>query len=298
MEPDSKPLIDSNPELHSYYLSLESRIGYAYLLGGARHFGYWEHDTYWPFPFSRALRAMEDKVAESLALPAGARLLDAGCGGGNQALYLAKSHGYRILGIDIVDYHVAEAKCNISKANLPAGQVEARKMDYHHLESLDAESFDGIYTLQTLIHASDVAAVLKGFHRLLAPGGRVALFEHNHDFVKDSVEVLANSMGKTNDVASPPAINRPQPIVLKSMLEDAGFTDVVIRDYTANIKPMMRFFYMVAYVPWVVVSFLGLERYFVNLVAVVAAYRHHDLWRYIAISATKPGGSIEGTKSR
>jgi len=293
----AEPVIDSNPELQSYYLSLESRLGYDYLLGGARHFGYWEKvDTSWPFPISRALRAMEDRVAKALDLPPGARILDAGCGGGTQALYLAKKYGYHILGIDIVDYHVKETARRAAKAKLPAGQVEARLMDYHHLESLEAESFDGVYTLQTLIHASDVDTVVKGFYRLLKPGGRIALFEHNHDFVKDSADVLANALRKNTDGAASAGIPKPQPIVLQSMLEEAGFTDVVIRDYTANIKPMIKFFYTLVYVPWVVVSFLGLEKYFANLVGIVAAYRHHDLWRYLAISAMKPGGSVERAK--
>lgn len=35
------PLINDNPELQSYYQSLESRVGYRLVLGGTRHFGYW-----------------------------------------------------------------------------------------------------------------------------------------------------------------------------------------------------------------------------------------------------------------
>lgn len=38
---ETGPLINDNPELQSYYQSLESRIGYRLVLGGTRHFGYW-----------------------------------------------------------------------------------------------------------------------------------------------------------------------------------------------------------------------------------------------------------------
>lgn len=41
MAAETKPLINENPELQSYYQSLESRIGYRLVLGGTRHFGYW-----------------------------------------------------------------------------------------------------------------------------------------------------------------------------------------------------------------------------------------------------------------
>lgn len=34
-------VINDNPELQSYYQSLESRVGYRMVLGGTRHFGYW-----------------------------------------------------------------------------------------------------------------------------------------------------------------------------------------------------------------------------------------------------------------
>lgn len=37
----AQPLINDNPELQSYYQSLESRVGYRLVLGGTRHFGYW-----------------------------------------------------------------------------------------------------------------------------------------------------------------------------------------------------------------------------------------------------------------
>lgn len=38
---EARPLINENPELQSYYQSLESRVGYRLVLGGTRHFGYW-----------------------------------------------------------------------------------------------------------------------------------------------------------------------------------------------------------------------------------------------------------------
>jgi hypothetical protein len=65
---DQEPLINLNQPLQSYYASLESRIGYRLLLGGTRHFGYYDKDTYWPFPINGALRAMEDHLFDTLGL--------------------------------------------------------------------------------------------------------------------------------------------------------------------------------------------------------------------------------------
>lgn len=298
MTTDSEPLINDNPKLQTYYASLESRIGYRVFLGGTRHFGFYEHDTYWPFPIGRALRRMEDQLASLLNLPEGATVLDAGCGVGHVALHLARKFKYRIQAIDIVDHHVAKAKRNFARAKLPEGQLSVRKMDYHHLESLDDASLDGIYTMETFVHATDPKAVVAGFHRILRPGGRIALFEYDHEFISDSPEDMADSMRKINDFAAMPTNAISHPGFFKKTLEEAGFTDVVVHNYSEKIKPMTRLFYLVAYIPWLIVTFLHLEKYFINTVAGVETYRGHGRWRYVAITAQKPGGTIESIKTR
>ncbi|KAK8179526.1 S-adenosyl-L-methionine-dependent methyltransferase [Phyllosticta citribraziliensis] len=299
MEPETErqPLINSNPKLQSYYHAIESRIGYRLFLGGTRHFGYYEQDTRWPFPLSRSLRAMEDKMATSLDLPPGARVLDAGCGVGHVAIRLAKEHGYRVQGIDIVDHHLKKSNRNIARSGLPSGQVTVGKMDYHHLESLETESFDGIYTMETFVHATDPKAVLAGFYRLLRPGGRLSQFEYDHELVESSPEAMAASMRKINDFAAMPTNALSHPGVFEEMLKEVRFTDIVVRDYSENIRPMTRLFYILAYLPFLIITLLGLEKYFINTVAGVESYRGQGRWRYVAISARKPSSTAEISKS-
>ncbi|KAJ5174515.1 uncharacterized protein N7482_000392 [Penicillium canariense] len=291
MEPaqDEQALIDNNPQLQSYYHSLESRIGYRILLGGTRHFGYYEHDTWWPFPLSRPLRVMEDKLAALLDLGRGAYVLDAGCGVGHVAIHLATKYGFKVQGIDVVDHHIVKSRRNIARLGLSEDQVTVRKMDYHHMDSFADGIFDGIYTMETFVHATDPQAVLRNSFRVLRPGGRLALFEYDHELAQNPEEATALSMKKINDIAAMPTNNISQPGVFRQMLEDAGFTDVVVRDYSPNIKPMTRFFYLLAYIPFLIVTFFGLKRFFINTVAGVESYRGRQHWRYVAISASKPG---------
>lgn len=292
---DCEPLINSNPQLQSYYHSLESRIGYRFLLGGTRHFGFYEKDTWWPFPLNKALRAMEDKLAACLDLSPGSYVLDAGCGVGNVAYHLATKRGFKIQGIDVVDHHLSKAKHNISRRGV-TDRIAVQKMDYHHIESLGASKFDGIYTMETFVHATDPKAVLAGFFRALRPGGRVALIEYDHELVGDSPGKMVHSLNNINQFAAMPTNSMSNPGVYKQMLEDAGFTDVVIRDFSDNIMPMTRFFCCLAYVPYVMVSLFGLERHFINTVAGVQSYRGRKHWRFLAISATKPRISDETEK--
>ncbi|KAL4964827.1 class I SAM-dependent methyltransferase [Aspergillus stella-maris] len=305
---DQEPIINPNPTLQTYYNTLESRLGYALLLNGARHFGYYEKDTYWPFPFDRALRAMEDKLAESLNLPPGSAVLDAGCGTGRVAGRLAGYHGLNVLGIDIVDHHLEKARGFIERGGLGGrqnqaqaqgkgqGKVTLRKMDYHHLETLPDESFHGVYTMETFSHATDPRGVLAGFYRVLKQGGRLSLFEYDHTLGIGSTSPstskptdLATSMAQINEYSAMPTNTHSLPGALKTLLENAGFQDVVVTDYSANIVPMTRVFFILAYIPFLLVSFLGLERYFVNTVAGVQSYRGRGFWRYVNVTGRKPG---------
>lgn len=292
---DEQALINNNPQLQTYYQSLESRIGYRLVLGGTRHFGYYEHDTWWPFPLGRALRAMEDRLAAVLDLGPGARVLDAGCGVSHVAIHLASKHGLKIQGIDIVDHHIAKSRQNITRHGLSEDQVTVRKMDYHHLDGFEDEKFDGAYTMETFVHATEPRTVLRNFFRVLRPGGRLALFEYDHELNENPEEAMAISMKRINEFAAMPTNNVSQPGVFRQMLEDAGFTDIIVRDYSPNIRPMTRFFYLLAYVPFLIVTFFGLEHIFINTVAGVESYRGRQHWRYVAITASKPE-STDGTK--
>ncbi|KMP02777.1 hypothetical protein CIRG_02469 [Coccidioides immitis RMSCC 2394] len=249
---EEEPLIDENAPLQSYYASLESRVGYRLFLGGTRHFGYYDPDTLWPFPIGRALRKMEDHLARSLDLFKGARALDAGCG-----------YGLR-------------------------GAIVVQKADYHHLDSFSDSSFDGVYTMETFVHATDPAAALAGFFRVLKPGGSIALYEYDHAKSLDAAEEMVKMFDQVNIHAAMPSNALFEQGRLPSLLEDAGFVDVKVADLSENIKPMLRLFFVVAYIPYLIIRLFGLEAYFINAVAAVMGYRYHYAHRYVAVTAKKP----------
>lgn len=302
MSTDQEPLITPNNALQRYYASLESRIGYRLLLGGTRHFGYYDADTYWPFPISSALRRMEDQLFATLSLQQGARVLDAGCGVGHVAIHLAHK-GLRVQGIDVVDRHLARARRNIAAAGV-AHVVSVRKMDYHHLDALPARSFDGAYTMETLVHAADAEAVLAGLRRVLKPGGTVAFHEYEHDDsaagANADAKQLEASMLAINEYAAMPANTRFRRGALAALLVEAGFEEVQTRDLSEHVMPMLRLFFVLAYIPYLLIALFGLQPYFVNAVAAVETYRARRYWSYAVVSARKPlrqeGG--EGVRER
>lgn len=292
MDEQKEPLINHNPSLQSYYTSLESRIGYQLFLGGTRHFGYYQPNTRWPFPITAALRRMEDHLFNSLKLQPGAKVLDAGCGVGHVAMHLA-GKGLQVFGIDVVKNHVRWAQQCIKDRGFEKS-VTVRLMDYHHLEELPDESFNGVYTMETLVHATSPEQALGEFFRVLKPGGSIALYEYDHAkrdaLPKDVPNDLLKSLEQVNRRASMPANESFEYGVLQSMLESRGFQDVVVGDLSENIKPMIMLFYIVAYIPFLIIRFLGLEAWFVNTRAGVEGYQvlKWGLWRYVAVTAKKP----------
>lgn len=292
MDTETEPLIQPNPSLQRYYASLESRIGYWCFLGGTRHFGYYQPGTKWPFPINSALRRLEDHLFDSLDLQPGAKVLDAGCGVGHVAMHLARK-GLRVHGIDVVSNHLEWARQGI-RANGLEKEVTVRLMDYHHLDGLPDASFHGVYTVETLVHATDPERALGEFFRVLKPGGSIALYEYDHSDLdtvpKDIAKRFVESMEQVNSRASMPANKMFSHGTLQSMLERQGFQDVVVEDLSENVRPMARLFFLVAYIPYLVICLLGLQAWFVNTQAAVDGYRvlKKRLWRYVAVTAKKP----------
>ena len=284
--PTKKSSINPNPVLQKYYASLESRIGYRLFLGGTRHFGYYPSSTSSPLPIDQALRAMEAKLYEALDCPKGSTLLDAGCGVGRVALYMAERGKYKIECIDVVERHVARAKKNIAKEGMQES-VSAQLGDYHHLEDFPSSSFDGIYTMETLVHSTDPLKVLQEFLRLLKPGGHVALHEYDHRDLDKAPQKLADAMKKVNKYAAMPANASFDQDVLKHLLDEAGFEDVQLKDLSEHIVPLIWLFYIIAIVPYMLLKFVGLEHHFVNTVAGAEMYKGRSLWRYIQVTGTK-----------
>lgn len=204
----------------------------------------------------------------------------------------------RVTCIDLVEHHVEKARRNIKRSGLPEGQVTARRADYHHLEWIEDESLDGVYTMETLVHATDLEKVLRGFYRVLKPGGR--LVEHEYETLVTRSEVAGSLAGDVEFVVrySAMPLDLMAPGRLRRTLEEVGFVDVDIVDYSENVRPMLRLFYWMAIVPYYIVKLLRLDRFFVNTVAGAGGLLGQEYWKYISVSARKPGGPAESAKTK
>ncbi|KAJ2892741.1 hypothetical protein MKZ38_009426 [Zalerion maritima] len=296
---DTEPGLDIKTRVLNYYNSLESRLGYKLVLGGTRHFGYWERDTYWPFPINRALRLMEEKLFERLALPPGGRVLDSGSGDGIVALEMHRMGKYEVTGIDLVPRHLSHSWKRVAKAerggNIEKGKVKFKYADFHHLlDEVQSGSFDGVYAIETMAHAADVPLVLSNFYQALKPGGRLCIVDYEHipapEDMSDNEKLLKKAYDEVIDLGAMPANWSNEEGTIEQWIADVGFENVRVVDYSPNIVPMLRLFFCLAIIPYFIIRFLGIEKYFVNTTAGVWGYRGRKYWRFKVWSAQKPGG--------
>lgn len=229
---------------------------------------------------------MEDNLFDRLHLEKDSLVLDAGCGAGLVALHLAR-RGLRVSCIDVVDRHVGWAKNNAHSHGFD-DVITVQKMDYHHLDGFAEGTFDGAYTMETFVHATDPEQALSEFFRVLKPGGSIALYEYDHSNLNKAPEDLRKSIEIINEYTSMPANARFEQGVLQHMMAEAGFEDIQVEDLSVNITPMLRLFFILAYLPYLLVKIFGLESFFINTVAAVKLYKCRGYCRYVAVSARKP----------
>jgi ubiquinone/menaquinone biosynthesis C-methylase UbiE len=272
------------PSIQDYYATRESRWGYQLFLSNTRHFGYYKSPSSWPFPISKALRAMEQKLADTLNLSAGAKVLDAGAGVADVASFMAM-RGLTVEAIDLVDRHITLAKRNVAARKL-TDSVSITKMNYQELDFGD-KYFDGVYTMETFVHATNPDKALSEFYRVLKPGGKIALFEYDRAADNDMPQAARKAFEQVNKYASMPTFQRFTYGVPEQLLTDAGFTDIVVEDIFPHILPMLRLFAIAAFVPYEIIKLLHLEHRFVNAMSAVEYYHYRSYMRYVVISAKK-----------
>ena len=97
-------------------------------------------------------------------LPANARLLDLGCGGGQDAGDL-EQRGYRVVGVDRTSALLSAGRRR--HRAVPLVRTDLRTLPFH------AMSFDGLWAAASLIHLPkpDARRVLTDLCKLIRPGG-------------------------------------------------------------------------------------------------------------------------------
>jgi ubiquinone/menaquinone biosynthesis C-methylase UbiE len=119
------------------------------------------------------LQALRPKMIEQLRLPRPARLLDAGCGLGTEAMELARAGEVDVVGIDNSLAMIEEARRRVSGTGLPISFSPADATDLPFPDN----HFDACQAQTLLGHIADPVPVLSELVRVTRPCGRVVLLD-------------------------------------------------------------------------------------------------------------------------
>ena len=139
----------------------------------AFHFGHYDHTTR---THAEALVNANRVLAECAGIQPGDRVLDAGCGVGGSALWLARHRGARVVGLTRVAGQVRQAR-SVAAARREVHPPVFLQGDFT-APPFGAATFDVVWALESLCHAVDKPAFYREAARVLRPGGRLVLAEY------------------------------------------------------------------------------------------------------------------------
>ena len=185
-----------------------------------------------------AQRRMTEVCADAVGLVAGERVLDAGCGVGGTGLWLAAHRGVTLLGLNLQQHQLVEARTRAAAD--PAGaRARFSVQDYTEMGVADA-SIDVVWGLESICHCLDKRAFIREAYRVLKPGGRLMMA----DFLLPDERVPAESEAAmrtwTRGWAIPNLTSVP---AFTSELAAHGFRNVRYRDIRQHVLPSARRLY-------------------------------------------------------
>ena len=141
---------------------------------GYQRQGYWYDDAD-DAPLEEGAKRLTRKVVDTLGLRPGEKVLDAGCGSGAATVHIADEYGAQITGVTISPGEAATAEARATEAGV-ADRVNIQVGDKHPHPVADGH-VDGGVGMESLFNAYDLDKALLEIHRVLKPGGRVAMCE-------------------------------------------------------------------------------------------------------------------------
>jgi len=222
---DTEDVADIYDELLATY-----KVEWAYRGHRSLHLAYYDDDH--DEPGEASMNTMR-VLSEAADVDSSDRVLNIGCGAGEDSIWNARAHGATVIGVNISETQLELARENARDHGV-GDRTEFRYDDFQTLETVPDGSVDLVWGLEALAHSPDRPQALSAARRVLDEGGRVAFADlfvragaAPADADRKDIETIEDGLGLR--LGSIDEFERA--------LGDAGFENVAVRDLTDGIRP-------------------------------------------------------------
>jgi len=199
---------------------------YRFFWGEHLHHGFFEADE---SPRVAQIQLME-RLAKRAAVPAGARVLDVGCGLGGSAFWLAEQFACDVTGMTISPVQARMA----SKKSVARGFGDRVRFEIQDVNCWQPrpERFDVVWIMESSEHFPDKPDFFRRCARTLKPGGTLAVcaWLRRDGPVRDDERPMIASIAKAMFSASLDTLSE-----YRQWIRDAGLTVTAAEDITRNV---------------------------------------------------------------
>ena len=198
------------------------------------HYGIWDSKTK---NFAEALQNTNKTMAALCGIKTGQKVLDAGCGVGGAAFYLARTLNCEVIGISLSEKQIALAQSRAQQYGL---QQSCNFSIGNYLQTgFSDQQFDLIWACESLCYANDYSVFLKEAHRLLRPGGKIVLSDYF--LTKKGLSDPYGYLKKWGETWAISKFNHAE--TFQHSVENNGFKTIESKDFTEKIRKSAKRLY-------------------------------------------------------
>ena len=264
-----------------YYLLLNLRRHWG------MHFGFYNKPH---LTLDEAILNTNRVLADKAGIKPGMKVLDAGCGVGGSAIWLAKNIGVYVTGITLIKDHCLRARKLASQLGV-ADKTEFLVRDFRET-GFTKETFDVVFAIESVCHAEDKRDFLREAKRVLKPGGKLVV---DDGFQKKEILSSLEEKEMAKWLKGWAVPNLATVSGFSSALKELGFCNIRYEDVTQNVLPFSRWLYKRGRIAYPIAKVLEFLKVFSktetgNTAGAIWQYKTlvKGLWAYMIFTADKP----------
>jgi len=236
----------------------ECQVDYSMMWGTnehlSMHFGYHDDDHE---SLNDAVINLTRVIADKADVSEGDRVLDAGCGVGGSAIWLAENRGASVDGVNINEMQIRKARRGATERGVD-DRVAFHVYDYTDTPFED-DSFDVVWAVESVCHTDDETEFLREARRLLKEDGVLVVAD---GFLSKPQEELTGDEQKgveamLEGMAAPSLATVDE---FREMLVDEGFREVEFENKYDAVLPSARKIYRMTLMTYPIARLLRLLR--------------------------------------